>query len=76
MANETMESVNPELLNYGLIVLNVVPLVLFVVNVVRLKLNRVVDDAGKGKVVSSTAVVPIQGEKELECKTWGLMDTK
>jgi len=35
MANETMETVNPVFMDYGLIALNVVPLVLFVVHVVR-----------------------------------------
>ena len=77
MANETMKTVNPKVLNYGLIGLNTVPLVLFVVNVVRLKLNHGVG-AGKVKVkVSSTAVVPMKGlEKNLEVRQWGLPGSK
>ena len=76
MANETMKSVNPEVLNYGLIGLNIVPLVLFVVNVVRLKLNHGVG-AGKVKVkvVSSTAVVPINElDMNSEVRQWGMGD--
>ena len=77
MANETMKSVNPEVLNYGLIGLNTVPLVLFVVNVVRLKLNHGV---GAGKVnvkvkVSSTAVVPMNElNMNSEVRQWGMAD--
>ena len=75
MANETMKSVNPKVLNYGLIGLNTVPLVLFVVNVVRLKLTHVAES--KGKVVSSTAVVPMKKmEKNLEVRQWGLPGSK
>ena len=78
MANETMKTVNPEVLNYGLIGLNTVPLVLFVVNVVRLKLNHGVG-AGKVKVkvkvVSSTAVVPMNElNMNSEVRQWGMAD--
>ena len=76
MANETMKTVNPKVLNYGLIGLNTVPLVLFVVNVVRLKLNHGVG-AGKVKVkvVSSTAVVPINElNMNSEVRQWGMAD--
>ena len=75
MANETMKSVNPEVLNYGLIGLNTVPLVLFVVNVVRLKLTHVAES--KGKVVSSTAVVPMNElNMNSEVRQWGLPGSK
>ena len=59
MANETMDTVNPVYVDYGLIVLNIVPLVLFVVNVVRLKLNH----GRSRKVPPSTVVVPIEQDK-------------
>ena len=75
MANEYMETVDPRFMDYGLIALNVVPFVLFVVNVVRLKLTHVAES--KGKVVSSTAVVPMKGlAKNLEVRQWGLPGSK
>ena len=75
MANETMDTVDPRFMDYGLIALNVVPFVLFVVNVVRLKLTHVAES--KGKVVSSTAVVPMKKmEKNLEVRQWGLPGSK
>ena len=74
MANETMETVDPKIMDYGMIVLNIVPFVLFFVNVVRLKLNHVVES--KGKVVSSTAVVPVPMNEldmklSVEVRQWG-----
>ena len=73
MANETMETVDPKIMDYGMIVLNIVPFVLFFVNVVRLKLNHVVES--KGKVMSSTAVLPMKElEKNSEIKQWGLTE--
>jgi hypothetical protein len=71
MANETMRTVNPMFVDYGLIGLNIVPLVLFVVNVVRLKMNH-----GKrilNKVPPSTAVVPIEQDNvdpDAKLKDW------
>ena len=76
MANETMKTVDPRFMDYGLIALNVVPFVLFVVNVVRLKVNHGVG-AGKVKVkvVSSTAVVPINElDMNSEVRQWGMAD--
>ena len=73
MANETMETVDPRFMDYGLIALNVVPFVLFVVNVVRLKLTHVAES--KGKVVSSTAVVPMNElNMNSEVRQWGMAD--
>ena len=69
MANETMDTVNPMYMDYGLIVLNIVPLVLFVVNVVRLKMNHV----RSRKVPPSTVVVPIEQDKvdpDAKLKDW------
>ena len=61
MANETMKTVNPVFMDYGLIALNVVPLVLFVVHVVRLiKTNG----RKKRKNSSGVAVVPIDNKRE------------
>ena len=54
MANETMKTVDPVYMDYGLIGLNAVPFVLFVVNVVLLKLGR-----NSEQPSSRVAVVPM-----------------
>jgi hypothetical protein len=75
MANEYMETVDPRFMDYGLIGLKTVPWVLFVVNVVRLKLTHVAES--KGKVVSSTAVVPMKElDMNSEVRQWGLPGSK
>ena len=61
MANETMKTVNPVYMDYGLIALNVVPLVLFVVHVVRLIKTH---GRKKRKNSSGVAVVPIDNKRE------------
>jgi len=76
MANETMKTVDPFYMDVGLIALNVVPFVIFVVNVVRLKRSSgmKVDVCGRclnsgwfsyrGSTVKRVAVVvPINGDE-------------
>ena len=88
MANETMKTVDPLYMDVGLIALNVVPFVIFVVNVVRLKMSSgiKVDVCGRclnsgwfshrgSKAKRVAVVVPMNApDKNSDVRQWGLAD--